>query len=349
MNTSTALPELLLTLISISTVAVVLVRIGTSFLRRKSAALRHFLWLLALSAPLVAPPLAWMHARIVIPLLPPVVEQLSSHDSILENQTAFQPSAPVGTDRISAVSIHSQVSAPQAQSNKFVLPFNPWFGIWLFGATLIIVRIVVSQARVKRSVNEECSPGLANLILRLNKARHFFGFFPPVHIMTTPLTEIPFCYGIFHPTMIFPQSWHEWEDERIDICLTHELAHIIRGDLLAMLTGQVACILCWFNPLVWFAASKLRDEAENVADDLVLARNIRPETYAANLVAITEKYRASALSPTIALSMARPNRLKSRVEAILDSTLLRKAPRLATIVAVSALVFVPLITVMVVR
>jgi beta-lactamase regulating signal transducer with metallopeptidase domain len=93
--------------------------------------------------------------------------------------------------------------------------------------------------------------------------------------MVTPLTEIPFCHGIFRPNVIFPESWQEWDDERIEICLTHELAHIIRGDLLAMLAGQVACTLCWFNALVWFAASRLRDEAENAADDLVLVSNCR--------------------------------------------------------------------------
>jgi hypothetical protein len=127
------------------------------------------------------------------------------------------------------------------------------------------------------------------------------------------------------------------------------MAHIVRGDLPAMLAAQWTGILCWFNPLVWIAARILRDEAENAADDLVLSRDIPPETYASNLVAITEECRAFNLAPGFALSIARSNRLTPRVVAILDSSLYRKSPRLGTIVGVSLLAGGALVALMTVR
>ena len=348
MSPLTSIPERLFTLAGVSTAAVALAWLVTLLLRRKSAALRHFFWLLALSAPLLALPLGLMHARIAIPILPHSLELASTDDLASQSEIAPSSSAFNNGDQISAAATHALSTAPVAQ-HEFVLPFSPWIAVWFFGAVIIIIRILFSQMRVRRLIQNGCSPGPEALMLRLNRTKQHFRLTRPVRLMVTPLTEIPFCHGVFQPTVIFPESWHEWDDERIEVCLTHELAHIIRGDLLAMALAQVTCILCWFNPLVWFAASKLRDEAENSADDLVLARNIRPETYASNLVAITEKYRASALSPTIALSMARPNRLKSRVEAILDSTILRKAPGFRMIFCTGLLAAIALIAGMSVR
>ena len=249
---------------------------------------------------------------------------------------------------MAAISAPSRPNLPNPLRNGLP-PFNPWIIGWLLVAAFLLLRILVSQIRIKYLVEDGCSPGSEDLLRCLDVAKVFFKFKRPVRLMTTALTEIPFCYGIFCPVIIFPESCREWDEEKIDVCLTHEVAHLVRRDLPVMALTQAACVLCWFNPLVWFAAGKLRDEAEKAADDLVLARNILPETYAANLVAITEKYRASSLSPTIALSMARPNRLKTRVEAILDSTILRKAPGFGVLLSTGFLAAIALIAGMSVR
>lgn len=58
---STSTPWLLLTLAIVSTGSVGLAWMTTFIFRGKAAALRHFLWVLALSAPLLALPMAWLH------------------------------------------------------------------------------------------------------------------------------------------------------------------------------------------------------------------------------------------------------------------------------------------------
>ena len=324
MYTIPPVPSAVVVLAVASTVAVGLAWLAAQVWRRKSAALRHLFWLLALAAPLAALPLLWVHARIAVPILPATAAEFHELDFSAENWRDL-PLSSTGDGGSVAT---SSASSPDwlHQSGSHILSFNLWATAWLIGGGLILLRLLFSHLRVRRLVRVSCSPGPERLALCLDRIRRHFQSTRPVRLMITPLTEIPFCHGIFRPTVVFPESWEEWDEERIEVCMTHEMAHVVRGDLFAMLIGQLACTLCWFNPLIWMAAGRLRDEAENAADDRVLARNIQPETYAANLVAITERYRAPALSPTIALSMARPNRLKSRVEAILDATILRKTP-----------------------
>ena len=329
-------PPLLLVLALASTTAVSLAALAAAALRRHSAALRHFLWLLALATPLVALPLYWFHPYLELKVLSPAPIHVA-------------PALPLPAHDLAPL----QITPPESSPAKALLPpppalptqllhliesCNPWLAAWTLGALIIAARLLLAYAHVRRLLRTHSGTAPAELLTSLHDASAFFGLARAPHLRISPLIEIPLCHGLLRPTVLFPESWREWNSERIDICLTHELAHLRRRDLAAMALGQAACLLCWFNPLVWLAAARLRDEAENAADDLVLARNIRPETYAANLVALTEKFRASALAPTIALSMARPNRLRSRIESILDATLLRRAPkpRLLLALALSA-------------
>ena len=165
------------------------------------------------------------------------------------------------------------------------------------------------------------------MLQQLDEAKRHLGFARPVRLLVSPWTPVPFCHGVFRPVVHLPEVWGEWEHARLQICLTHELAHLVRHDLRALLVGGLACIVCWFNPLVWFAAGRLRHEAEKAADDLVLARGFGPTVYAAVLVALAERHREAAFSGSVlALAMARRNRLSSRVSAILDDALRRRPP-----------------------
>ncbi len=335
----THLPELPTGLALVSTSAVAVAWVVTSALRKRSAAFRHFLWLLALAAPLVALPLMGMHAQIAIPILSP--SRATETPVILAelHSPLFSLEKAPRSDLRAKPSIQP---APGLLEVPIEL-LNPWILGWFLGAGIMTGRILLSYLRVRRLLGEGCAVGPEGLLRRLSEAKIFFKFDRSIRLMTSALTEVPFCCGFFRATMIFPENWHEWEEQQIEASLTHELAHLVRRDLQTMTLAHMACILCWFNPLVWFAAARLRDEAENSADDLVLAGNIRPETYAAHLVALTERYRASIFPSAIALSMARPNRLKTRVEAILDSTLLRKAPSLRLIIGTGLLALAALL------
>lgn len=343
---SMSFPFTLILLACVSSAAVAVAWTATLVLHRKSAALRHFIWLLALAVPLAAAVLAVMNLRLSIPILPVVRAPMASTDFGQRSQ----PILPLllASDGDQKLAAHPR-SGSGVERIKLTLPFNPWIAAWLCGVILFIARIGGSQIRVRFLIRTGCSPGPEELMARLDKAKQRFRFFHSVRLLVTSSTEIPFCCGIFRPTIIFPESWREWDDEKIDVCLTHEMAHLVRRDLQSMALAQASCLLCWFNPLVWFAAGRLRDEAEKAADDGVLSKNFRPESYASNLVALTEKYRASALSPAIALSMARPNRLKARVEAILDATVLRNTPGLKVILSTSLLALMVLVIGMSVR
>jgi hypothetical protein len=144
-------------------------------------------------------------------------------------------------------------------------------------------------------------------------------------------------YGVVRPRIVLPSTVATWPDERIDVVLAHELAHIRRGDWVAQILAQIVRAWCWFNPLVWIAARRLRNEAERACDDEVLRLGTPAPDYAAHLVEIARTaggLHSHAIYP--APAMVRPSRLEQRVQAMLDRTVQRSSMPMRSRVATAA-------------
>lgn len=83
----------------------------------------------------------------------------------------------------------------------------------------------------------------------------------------------PMLVGAWRPRVIVPADFESLypEEDRV-LMLTHERAHRERGD--AVVNSLVAVWVClfWFNPLMYWAAGRLRFDQELACDALVLAR-----------------------------------------------------------------------------
>jgi hypothetical protein len=134
---------------------------------------------------------------------------------------------------------------------------------------------------------------------------------------------MPVTWGVLRPVIVLPADANDWASEWRRIVLLHELAHIKRRDCLTQMLANLACALYWFNPLVWFAAKRLRVERELACDDCVLEVGTRASDYASYLVEIAKSFDAVEAATPVAVGMA-CSQLESRVRAILDPTTNRR-------------------------
>jgi protocatechuate 3,4-dioxygenase beta subunit len=154
---------------------------------------------------------------------------------------------------------------------------------------------------------------------------------------------MPLTWGVLRPVLLLPERSAEWPEERWRAVLLHELAHVRRRDCLTHWLGLSTCAAYWFNPLVWWAASRLRSEREHACDDLVLEAGERPTDYATQLVSVARSLRPVRVLSPAAMAMARPSGLEQRLRSILDARRRRQGPArwlvaasLTTALAISA-------------
>ena len=191
--------------------------------------------------------------------------------------------------------------------------------IWAAGAAIVLARLVAALAWIPRAA-QQASPLsgepwttlLAELTAQLGLRR-------PIRLLTANGPVSPMAWGLWRPAILLPSAAGEWPEEVRRSILLHELAHLKRHDWAIQILTRIACAIYWFNPLVWWAARRSRQESERACDDQVLGAGAAAPDYAAHLLDVARSLRVAGQPSWAAVGMGQGSDLESRVTALLDS------------------------------
>ncbi|RPI15770.1 MAG: hypothetical protein EHM65_03865, partial [Acidobacteriales bacterium] len=151
----------------------------------------------------------------------------------------------------------------------------------------------------------------------LKRARPLEGF--GGNVLLSEAVAIPVVCGIRRPRVVLPDEAVSWPAARLEMVLGHEGMHIARQDTRTYALARLACALYWPNPLVWWAAGRLRREAEQACDDGVLNGGASAAEYAGQLVQIVVSLQAAGRLLEGDLAMGRISELEQRLKALLKT------------------------------
>lgn len=302
--------------------------VATSLLSRRSAALRH--WILT--------------AAIVAAVLMPVFEAvLPAWNLPLRSAPAAQTSIIVAVDGAEPIA-GSIATAGGAAASGF---FDRWdlvvIAVWIGGVIAALVVLATGVIRLRALIHRATRVTEASWHNLARASARAYGLTMPVRMLYSS-HPTPVSLGWLRPTILLPSDADQWDQQRRQVVLHHELAHVARRDWPIQMTAALLCCVHWFNPLAWMAYRALRRESECACDDLVLGSGVDATDYATHLVAMARLAGSHASLWSPATAMAHASMLEERIQAMLD-TRLNRAPltmraRLAA-AAVLALLVVP--------
>jgi beta-lactamase regulating signal transducer with metallopeptidase domain len=272
-------------------------------LRRTPAALRHLILAASLAAVAAAPLLETALPHWEFPILATTAQITSSAPTL-----SAELATPLAVDA---------TDAP-------VRPRLTWTAalvtVWTFGVMAVMAGLLAGLGRLMATTRrcrlipstmwQERAEALS--------AQH--GLRRPVAVLECPDRALLVTWGVFRPRIIVPAGADSWSAERIDVVLAHELAHIVRCDWVLQIAAEVLRALHWFNPLVWIACRRLRDESEQACDDAVLRRGLQPVDYASHLLAVARHVSAGGRAWESAPAVADPSTLERRIAAMLNTS-----------------------------
>lgn len=344
-----------------STMALSITTVVTLLLRRKSAALRHRIWVLGLGASVLIPMVLLTGPTISIPLLsaqsrvntqlkpdqPDGKNDVIDVSSRLSADTAVAPASLATPDTAAGItnmgSSLSVTNAPAEALSSFHLTVR----IWLAGLGLGVGTFILIYAGQSYRVNQ--LPSLQNTSWQqsVEAAANRLGLKQNVKTVVSEVMRVPAAFGVVNTTLIVPADWQTWSLDQRECILLHELAHVHRRDVATQVFARLAVLTQWFNPLAWHAARQLRIERELASDDCVLRTGCPASNYAQHLLLTVKQYLPQPMP--VGVAMAHSARLDDRVKAILNpqtnrSAVGRSTFALATTVTLLACVVLGLMT-----
>ncbi len=294
---------------------------ATFFLRRSSAYIRNMVWVFALAGLIVLPAFSVMAPVWNLPIIP----ELGSWSG-----SSYTPD-PSKLDQ-AMFATQNELNNSNAVTTAGILNGSSWAGLpwyawgilaWIGGGILFLCWCGVSQLFVGRLVRNAV-PASDRWNDVLDRAADDLGLVRRVRLLESDSLKAAITVGIKNPTVVLPAESEGWTDNRRNLVLSHELAHVKRWDTLIELFAMFATVLYWFNPLVWFAVKQLRIERERDCDDAVLCTGAKPSDYAELLMRIASDLGCSARPVWQVATISQGSNLKDRLMSILNPKIDRR-------------------------
>jgi beta-lactamase regulating signal transducer with metallopeptidase domain len=207
---------------------------------------------------------------------------------------------------------------------------------WAAVAGLLLLQLVRSHLRLRRALQSAERFDLARGGIDLSELSCRLSISPPVRVLVGPDDTTPAVTGILRPTLILPRRLEkDLTPDQLSWVVLHELAHVRRGDLLAVAFQRVLQIAVFFNPLAWAAGWLAEHQRECACDDLALSHSGCERTTCGDaFLAVLDRLRSV---PSPALSISSAHRLaRRRLLRIIDARhqpATRLTPRAAVVLA----------------
>lgn len=245
---------------------------------------------------------------LVIPFLPvPLSGSEPSFSGFLPSRSgaglAVFPSTSTLTTKDSADWIHDFALSVHREMPSDI--FQTVCVIWLLGMLAMLLLIVRSWLRLNIIRNSA-------LPLQHAKARALYAgclaemnIKKDIPIFSTAFLKSPMIVGWRKPQIYLPiHLISDYDAAQLRYMLYHELQHYKHQDTLINHFINLTAVFYWFNPFVWYALKKMRDDREIACDSSVLSilKENEYEEYGNTLIHFAEKLSVTPFPFTAGMS-----------------------------------------------
>ncbi len=140
-----------------------------------------------------------------------------------------------------------------------------------------------------------------------------------IRLVESDLVSAPALFGFLRPCLIIPNlKTLALRPDQLRYIFLHELAHARRNDIAANWVMRLLLAVHWFNPFIWYACYRMREDQEIACDALALTRVHPDETksYGHTLIEMFEKSSTSNRVTGIAGLFGNMPKMKRRIAMI---------------------------------
>ncbi|TPG83571.1 M56 family metallopeptidase [Brevibacillus laterosporus] len=245
-------------------------------------------------------------------------------------------SLPSEESVVPSSSMHDEGKKVESASlSLYTLGLFIWIvGVFCFGMVAIVVNRRVYLHIKKQSIITD--PRVIQLFERCKKKMSVKRSIP---LVVSNGISSPTVFGFMRPRILLSDTLLQTlGDKQLQFIFYHELAHIKRNDVGINLLMNALLLLHWFNPLLWYAYYRMREDQEIACDARALTYidSEQKIEYGHTIIRLLEHYSRNQHLPSLANLVGSKNQLKRRI--LMIKNFHKASYRLSTLGLVAAIV-----------
>jgi beta-lactamase regulating signal transducer with metallopeptidase domain len=316
--------EVVLLSIMGSVLALAILAVKATFRQKLNARLHYYIWFILL-------------VRLLIPFT--IDSPLSLTRFMPQGPAAVveQPAATQGMPEIVTTPVFDNPDDEPAAATK---PLSYYLQIaatvWLAGTAAVALYMLFVNLLFLYRLGKLPVQKRRDITRLLNQCKSLINVSSAVTVQSNSAFRSPMLYGLVLPRiLISPELIAKLTQTEMKYVLLHELAHLKRKDLLVNMVLMLVQAVYWFNPVVWYAIYKMKQDCEIACDATVLAAIAEEESrqYGNTIISMLQMVSSSQWAPGTVGFVSQYN--KRRITVIAQN----KKPSLSCTIAAVALCF----------
>jgi len=263
----------------------------TLCLRRLSAAVRFWLWMLVPLRLLVMPLIT-----VSLPLLPAQTQLESVHiERMSAEMVIAEPAAVRGIETARVAEEFEPMST--AMEKEYLVSTRVWpntwallMWAWMVGIAFWSIRLIGGWCKIRHIANNAVEVSEGKVLALTQKAATMLGLRRIPRILVTEESVSPFLFGVLRPALVIPAGLvGKVRGEALFAVFAHEFAHLRRQDPLVGWVLAICEVIYFFHPVFYFVKRLILFERERACDDWVVATSkARRSIYANALISAAD-------------------------------------------------------------
>lgn len=145
--------------------------------------------------------------------------------------------------------------------------------VWLVGVCFLgIYTIRINRKFARKMKNETVAITDERILELFNQCKKMMSINKPIALVESCNLATPTLFGFVKPQLIMPKTiLNSLNDDQLQHVFLHELAHSKRNDIGVNWFMHALLIIHWFNPVLWYAYRRMREDQEIASDALALS------------------------------------------------------------------------------
>ncbi|PIE96155.1 transcriptional regulator [Bacillus fungorum] len=210
----------------------------------------------------------------------------------------------------------TQTHNNEKQDDETVPFYTICIYIWLTGVILLSFATFIMNRRLLLYIKKQPDITDEKIVQIFEKCKQSMSIQRNIPLFVSGKVSSPTVFGFIRPKLLLSSVHMKILDEQqLRYIFYHELAHIKRRDVGVNWLMHGLLILNWFNPILWYAYSCMREDQELACDALALTCINSEEqiAYGHTIISLLEHYSGYYQVPSLANFSKNKRMLKRRI------------------------------------